>query len=124
LLCRDTERLQRMFQILYERCRLRPRATRKPRLLNRRYYYFFFFEVFFAVFLVADLAVFFAFFAFLAMCSSVKNQLSEHAHAVYQHAQHENDITKSELIPTSRDVALESLAGGSRSRVPPSAARC
>ena len=34
--------------------------------------YFFFLEVFFATFLVAALAVFFAFFAFLAMSSSVK----------------------------------------------------
>ena len=47
-----------------------------------------FFEVFFATFLVAAFAVFFAFFAFLAMSSSVKNSLSEHAHAVDRHAQH------------------------------------
>jgi hypothetical protein len=40
--------------------------------LNRGYDYFFFFEVFFASFLVAARAVFFAFFAFLAMSSSVK----------------------------------------------------
>jgi hypothetical protein len=52
------------------------------------YDYFFFFEVFFATFLVAAFAVFFAFFAFLAMSSSLKNWLSEHAHAVYRHAQH------------------------------------
>jgi hypothetical protein len=37
-----------------------------------RYDYFFFFEVFFATFLVAARAVFFAFFAFLAMSSSKK----------------------------------------------------
>ena len=53
-----------------------------------RYGYFFFFEVFFATFLVAAFAVFFAFFAFLAMSSSIKNWLSEHAHAVDRHAQH------------------------------------
>jgi hypothetical protein len=56
--------------------------------LNRGYDYFFFFEVFFATFLVAARAVFFAFFAFLAMSSSLKNWLSEHAHVVYRHAQH------------------------------------
>jgi hypothetical protein len=55
---------------------------------SRGYDYFFFFEVFFATFLVAARVVFFAFFAFLAMSSSVKNWLSEHAHAVYRHAQH------------------------------------
>ena len=63
-------------------------ATRRRQSLSRGYDYFFFFEVFFATFLVAALAVFFAFFAFLAMSSSVKNWLSEHAHAVYRHAQH------------------------------------
>ena len=63
-------------------------ATRWRQSLSRGYDYFFFFEVFFATFLVAALAVFFAFFAFLAMSSSVKNWLSEHAHAVYRHAQH------------------------------------
>ena len=62
-------------------------ATRWRQSLSRGYDYFFFF-VFFATFLVAALAVFFAFFAFLAMSSSVKNWLSEHAHAVYRHAQH------------------------------------
>jgi hypothetical protein len=55
--------------------------------LNRGYDYFFF-EVFFATFLVAARAVFFAFFAFLAMSSSPKNWLSKHAHVVYRHAQH------------------------------------
>lgn len=49
--------------------------------------YFFFFEVFFATFLVAAFAVFFAFFAFLAMSSSVKNRLSERAHAMHRLAQ-------------------------------------
>ena len=63
-------------------------ATRRRQSLSRGYGYFFFFEVFFATFLVAAFAVFFAFFAFLAMSSSVKNWLSEHAHAVYRHAQH------------------------------------
>jgi hypothetical protein len=92
-------------------------ATRRRQSLSRGYDYFFFFEVFFATFLVAAFAVFFAFFAFLAMWSSVKNWLSEHAHAVYRHAQHSDDITNTKLIPTSREVALESLAGGSRSRL-------
>jgi hypothetical protein len=55
---------------------------------SRGYDYFFFFEVFFATFLVAAFALFFAFFAFLAMWSSVKNWLSEHAHAVNRHARH------------------------------------
>lgn len=63
-------------------------ATRRRQSLSRGYDYFFFFEVFFATFLVAALAVFFAFFAFLAMSSSVKSWLSEHAHAVNRHAQH------------------------------------
>ena len=40
--------------------------------LSREYDYVFFFEVFFATFLVAARAVFFAFFAFLAMASSKK----------------------------------------------------
>jgi hypothetical protein len=61
--------------------------------------------------LVAAFAVFFAFFAFLAMSSSVKNWLSECAHAVYRHAQRCDDITSAKLIPTSREVALESRAG-------------
>jgi hypothetical protein len=48
--------------------RFRPEAQS----LSRGYDYFFFFEVFFANFLVAAFAVFFAFVAFLAMSSSVK----------------------------------------------------
>ena len=56
-------------------------AIRRRQSLSRGYDYFFFFEVFFATFLVAAFAVFFAFFAFLAMSSSLKNWLSEHAHA-------------------------------------------
>ena len=63
-------------------------ATRRRQFVSCRYGYFFFFEVFFATFLVAAFAVFFAFFAFLAMSSSIKNWLSEHAHAVDRHAQH------------------------------------
>jgi hypothetical protein len=81
--CRDTERLQRIFEILW-----RGFATRRRQFLSRGYDYFIFFEVFFATFLVAAFAVFFAFFAFLAMSSSSKNWLSEHAHAVHRHAQH------------------------------------
>ena len=65
-----------------------PGCDPEAQSLSRGYDYFFFFEVFFATFLVAAFAVFFAFFAFLAMWSSVKNWLSEHAHAVYRHAQH------------------------------------
>jgi hypothetical protein len=71
---------------LLERLRLRPGCD--PEAAISQYDYFFFFDVFFATFLVAAFAVFFAFFAFLAMSSSVKNWLSEHAHAVYRHAQH------------------------------------
>jgi hypothetical protein len=56
--------------------------------LSRGHDYLIFFEVFFATFLVAAREVFFAFFAFLAMSSSLKNWLSEHAHAVYRRAQH------------------------------------
>jgi hypothetical protein len=85
---RDTERLQRTLQILWEVSLCVRVATRKRQSLNRGYDYFFFFEVFFATFLVAAFAVFFAFFAFLAMSSSLKNWLSEHAHAVHRHAQH------------------------------------
>lgn len=86
--CRVTERLQRTFQILWTGSLCVRVATRWRQSLSRGYDYFFFFEVFFATFLVAALAVFFAFFAFLAMSSSVKNWLSEHAHAVNRHAQH------------------------------------
>ena len=46
--------------------------------------------------------------------------LSEHAHAEYRHAQRRNHITNAELIPTHREVVIESLAGGTRSRAPPS----
>lgn len=49
--------------------------------------YFFFFAVFLATFLVTALAVFFAFFAFLAMWSSMRLSLSERAHVVHRHAQ-------------------------------------
>jgi hypothetical protein len=65
---------------------LRPGFDPEPQFLGRRYDYFFRFDVFFATFLVA-FAVFFAFFAFLAMSSSFKNWLSDHAHAEYRHAQ-------------------------------------
>ena len=65
---------------------LRPDFDPERNYLSRRYDYFFL-DVFFATFLVA-FALFFAFFAFLAMSSSFKNWLSEHAHAEYRHAQH------------------------------------
>jgi hypothetical protein len=95
---------------------LRPGRDPEAQSLGRGYDYFFFFEVFLATFLVAAFAVFFAFFAFLAMSPSVKkNSLSEHAHAVDRHAQHREDITNAKLIPTHREVVLESLAGGTRS---------
>ena len=55
-----------------------PGCDPEAQSLSRGYDYFFFFEVFFATFLVAAFAVFFAFFA---MSSSFKNWLSEHAHA-------------------------------------------
>ena len=71
--CRDTERLQRTFQILWRGFALRPGCDPEAQSLSRGCDYFFFFEVFFATFLVAAFAVFFAFFAFLAMSSSVKN---------------------------------------------------
>jgi hypothetical protein len=58
-----------------------------------RYYDYFFRDVFFATFLAA-FAVFFAFFAFLAMSSSVKNWLSDRAHAVHRHTQHCDNTTK------------------------------
>jgi hypothetical protein len=70
-LCRDTERLQRTFQILWK-VSLCVRVATRRRQLSRGYDYFFFLEVFFATFLVAAFAVFFAFFAFLAMSSSLK----------------------------------------------------
>ena len=83
-LCRDTERLQRTLRILWKVSLCVRVATRRRQSLSRDY--FFFLEVFFATFLVAAFAVFLAFFAFLAMSSSVKNWLSEHAHAVDRHA--------------------------------------
>lgn len=82
------ERLERTIQILWTGSVCVRIATRTWQSLSRGCDYFFFFEVFFATFLVAALAVFFAFFAFLAMSSSVKNWLGEHAHAVYRHAHH------------------------------------
>jgi hypothetical protein len=97
-----------------------PLAFRRRQFLSRGYDYFFFFEVFFATFLVAAFTVFFAFFAFLAMLSSVKNCLGEYAHGVHRHAQHRDDITNAKLIPTRSEAAIESLAGGTPSRVPPS----
>jgi predicted membrane protein len=65
---------------------LRPGCDPEAAIVRRGYAYFFFLEVFFATFLVAALAVFFAFFAFLAMSSSVKKSLNEYAHAVHRHA--------------------------------------
>src|ERR1700759_2084866 len=62
--------------------------TRERHSVRRRPDYFFFLDVFFATFLVAAFAVFFAFFAFLTMSSSRKNSLDKHAHAVNRHAQH------------------------------------
>jgi hypothetical protein len=70
-LCRDTERLQRTFQILWKVSLCVRVATRRRQSLSRDY--FFFLEVFFATFLVAAFAVFVAFFAFLAMSSSLKS---------------------------------------------------
>ena len=70
--CCDTERLQRIFQILWRGFALRLGCDPEAQSLSRGYDYFFFFEVFFATFLVAAFAVFFAFFAFLAMSSSLK----------------------------------------------------
>ena len=70
--CRDTEPLQRTFQILWKGFAFHPGCDPEAANLSRGYDYFFFFEVFFATFLVAAFAVFFAFFAFLAMSSSAK----------------------------------------------------
>lgn len=54
--------------------------------LSRGCDYFFFFEVFLAAFLVAALAVFFAFFAFLAMWSSVEtNSVNMHTPRIDVH---------------------------------------
>ena len=69
---RATEQLQKTIQILWKGSLCVRVATRWRQSLSRGYDYFFFLEVFFATFLVAALAVFFAFFAFLAMSSSKK----------------------------------------------------
>ena len=66
--CRDSEWLQRTFQILWKVSLCVRVATRRRQSLSRDY--FFFLEVFFATFLVAAFAVFFAFFA---MSSSLKS---------------------------------------------------
>ena len=65
-----------------------PGCDPEAQSLSRGYDYFFFFEVFFATFLVAAFAVFFDFFAFLAMSSSLKKWLSERAHTVDRRTQH------------------------------------
>jgi hypothetical protein len=80
LSCRDTEQLQRTFQIPWRGFALRPGCDPEAQSLSRGYDYFFFFEVFFATFLVAAFAVFFAFFAFLAMSSSLKKSGSVNMH--------------------------------------------
>ena len=99
-------------QILWKGFALRPGCDPEAQSLSRGYDYFFFFEVFFATFLVAALAVFFAFFAFLAMSSSIKTgSVNMRTPCIDMH-NIENDITNAKLIPTSREVALESLAGG------------
>jgi hypothetical protein len=119
-LCRDTERLQRTFQILWKVSLCVRVATRRRQSSSRGCDYFFFLEVFFATFLVAALAVFFAFFAFLAMSSSVKKFGSVNLLMPCIDMHNIDDITKEKLIPTSRQVGFESLAGGTRSRAPPS----
>jgi hypothetical protein len=86
--------LQRTSSVLRERFRLRPGCDPEAQSLNRGSDYFFFFEVFFAAFLVAALAVFFAFFAFLAMWSSLILSLGRHAHAVHRHAHQRDDTIK------------------------------
>jgi hypothetical protein len=85
--CRQTVRLQRTYQILRDRFRFASGGEPEAQSLSRGSDYFFFFAVFLATFLVAALAVFFAFFAFLAMSSSMRLSLSERAHAVHRHAQ-------------------------------------
>jgi hypothetical protein len=72
LRCRDTDRLQRTFRLLWKGLAAGPGCDPEGQCLSRGHDYFFFFEVFFATFLVAAFAVFFAFFAFLAMSSSIK----------------------------------------------------
>jgi hypothetical protein len=73
-------------QILGGRFRLAFRGTRRQ-FHSSGSDYFFFFVVFLATFLVAALAVFFAFFAFLAMWSSLIHSLGRRAHVVHRHAQ-------------------------------------
>jgi hypothetical protein len=85
--CRDTCMAANGISDPLERSRL-PRGTRERQSVRRRRDHFFLLEVFFATFLVAAFAVFFAFFAFLTMSSSRKNSLDQHAHAVNRHAQH------------------------------------
>jgi hypothetical protein len=60
------------FQILWKGFAMLPGWDPEAQSLSRGYDYVFFFEVFFATFLVAARVVFFAFFAFLAMSSSLK----------------------------------------------------
>ena len=76
---------QRTFQIPGRGFALRSGCDPEAQSLRRDY--FFFFAVFLATFLVAALAVFFAFFAFLAISSSMRLSLSERAHVVHLHAQ-------------------------------------
>lgn len=78
---------QRTFQIPGRGFALRSGCDPEAQSLSRRRDYFFFFAVFLATFLVAALAVFFAFFAFLAISSSMRLSLSERAHVVHLHAQ-------------------------------------
>jgi hypothetical protein len=70
--CRDTDGCKRYFRAFGEISRCFRVATRRRHFFSCGYDYIFFFEVFFATFLVADFAVFLAFFAFLAMSSSAK----------------------------------------------------
>jgi hypothetical protein len=118
--CSETDRLQTDIQTLWKGLAVRPGRDGRRKCLRREYDYFFFFEVFFATFLVAALAVFFAFFAFLAMSSSVKKFGSVNLLMPCIDMHNIDDITKEKLIPTSRQVGFESLAGGTRSRGPPS----
>lgn len=50
-----------------------------------RYVYFFFLEVFFATFLVAAFVVFLAFFAFLAMSSSLNRSMNMRTPCIDMH---------------------------------------
>ncbi len=65
---------------------MRPECNREAQPPRRGSDYFFFLAVFLATFLVAALAVFFAFFAFLAMSSSMRLSFSERVHVVHRHA--------------------------------------